>query len=282
MDKVDIGGAAAAGRPRVPPMQTIVFEENSGPRLVVNGQEVSPANGSGAVDAVTVAPVDIPERVRFAAGPGVSGVAYPDDHPANLPDFELDEGSGAIILKPGQRVPTATVLGDVRTGYVTGQAGDRAVTRGNRSQQPPAQPQTPAQAAEDLLNQLALEEEEMSAPRPTPHAVDTVGDPLIEVVYSTPWGKMVAYYHKVVRTEDNRWLILVVDNRAASRERFIPTPVVTQGQDGVDRYATIPIIVTGKDKREERMEVTPLNMLFTVDSYDFMVLAVSPGAPKEA
>lgn len=279
MDKVDIGGAAAAGRPRVPQMQTIIFGDNGGARLEVRGKEVVPSGLNDAVDAAAVMPTAIPERVRFAAGPGVSGIAYPEDHPANLPEFDLDEGSGAIVLKPGQRVPVATVLGDVRTGYITGQAGDRAVTRDNRSRNQPPQQPAPVQTADDLLHQLALEEEESGVAPAALHAVDAVGDPLIEVVYSTPWGKMVAYYHKVVRTD--RWLVLVVDNRAASRERFIPTPVATQGDDGVERYATIPVIVTGKDKREERMEVTPLNMLFTVDCYDFMVLAVSPGAPKE-
>ena len=95
-------------------------------------------------------------------------------------------------------------------------------------------------------------------------AKDSAGDPLIEVVYHTPVGAVASYYHRV--EHQGRWLVLAVDNTQPAKQRFIPK----LGED----KKPIEVAITGKDRQSTRMQVIPIDLQFTLDNYDFLVLLV--------
>jgi len=230
MDVVDIGGAAKGGRPRIPKMQTVVFNDAGVAAVDSNGAVVSDV---AAPDARNVVYSDIndPKVMRAMRG---SSPAYPDDHPANNADKEQD-ADGAIILKKGEKLSdgfaVGAKLGDVREGYSKGRVGvvDNVEAK-----------QEVADELDEMLNNMAIEENAKPLAS-TPVAVDN--------------------------------LVLLIDNRAAAKQRFIPQ--VVKGEDGT--VTPIELIVTGKDKQENVLHVIPLNMQFTVANYDFMVLMLVGG-----
>jgi len=254
MDVVDIGGAAANGRPKIPPIQTVAFTDDGSGVVALNSKGI--IVDRDAPDAKVISRGEVSAKAARAAKGSL--VAYPEDHPANRDDLEQD-ADGALVINKGQKVSVGpAVLGDVRKGYKTGGVDG---TVGNESSG------EKLQEVDQLLNELAAEEELIPLAKQQT-AVDNIGEPVIEVVFQTPFGAMASYYHKVV--EAGKWLILIVDNRGAAKQRFIPKLV----EDGAGGYQAIDIIVTGSDSKENPMRVLPLDMFFTVDNYDFMVMSI--------
>jgi len=251
MDVVDIGGASKRGRPKVPPMQTVVFGDE-GEKLV---NEAGMETDRRAPDDIRKAGATISDRVKTAVASDGAVVAYPDDHPANDPDIEVLP-TGGLKLRKGQNVPGIGVgakLGDVREGFTNGQEGEEE--------------QKPLPDAMDVLTgQLEeLEKQESLDLSAVPVAKDNSGTPLVEVVFHTPFGAMVSYYHIV--KQDGQWLILVVDNTQPAAQRFIPKPVTEDGKS-----KAVDITVTGADNQEQHLRATPLGLQFTMQHYDFVVL----------
>jgi len=130
------------------------------------------------------------------------------------------------------------------------------------------------------LNTLETEEKKMWDTPPVQQPVapadliakSDAGVPLIEVEFHLDFGAVIGYYNKVEK--QGQWLIFVVDNTTPARQRFVPN--ITLDQD--KRPKSLDIVVTGKDRKPNRLVVTPLGIQFTVDHYDFMVMRVPPEA----
>lgn len=186
---------------------------------------------------------EVPLAVQKAIAPGATA-AYPDEHPAGAGHLKVD-GEGRLIVPKGQTV-TKSLL-------------ERG--RDISAQKP--------QSREDKQKQLdaILEEEARDASAPVV-ARSEAGIPVIEVMFQTDIGAIIGYFHKVV--QQGNWLILVSDNRAPAQSRFIPMP--RENPDGT--HLTFDLVITGADKRSNRVKATPLGIQFTVDQYDFIVMLI--------
>lgn len=186
----------------------------------------------------------VSEAVQKSVVPGAT-VAYPDTHPAVA--GHLTQGSdGALIVGQGQTATPKSVLSKHRGVNTT------AVREKNEQQ----------------LDELLAAEEAPAKAQVAPVARSDEGHPLIEVIFNTALGAIVSYFHKVV--EDGSWLILVTNNRAPARMRFIPKPV--EGPDG--KHMTFDLVITGADKRMQKRKAMPLGIQFSVDDYDFVVMMI--------
>lgn len=242
IDRIDIGGAAARGRPQIPAPSTVVMDES----------------GFQVEDSKERKVVPIPERVQAAIEPGTQ-VAYPEDHPANNEDLEMD-GSGRLMPSKGQiltKPPEA--LGDVQKGFVTDQDSVK----------------------ENLRSLTALEEDEVdqtagvtAVPLPAPVVKEL---PQIEVTFHLEVGAFVSYYNKV--RQQGPWLILIANNHADGerRDRFIPRPM----KDADGRPVSMTLVITGEDSPANTIQAIPLGMQFTVDEYDFVVMMMVEESEEE-
>jgi hypothetical protein len=131
-----------------------------------------------------------------------------------------------------------------------------------------AQPTDDAQRREDILRELGELEAEREQQPATPPAANEAGTPLIEVVFDTPMGAIVSYYHEVV--ESGPWLVLITDNRRPAQQKFVPK--VKYDENGNMDKTPIKLTITGKDREEHARLARPLNMTFTVGDYDMTVL----------
>lgn len=237
LDTVDIGGAAAYGRPDMPPMVTV---DEAGTPLE------SPKRTPEVTPAVT------PEVARATASTpiGSASPAYPAEHPANTMDVSPD---GALILTKENEVrkfDKYTPLGDVQKGYVTGR---RKPMDGSAPDY-----QDAARELEKEVQQLQTQEDRS--------AKNTAGEPMIEVLFHLDIGVIASYHTKVV--ESDKWLILIDSADQASKQKFVPRPS--------DPPAPVDISIVGKDKQEQHRTVLPLGINFSVDDYDFFVMMVVP------
>jgi hypothetical protein len=184
---------------------------------------------------------EIPLEVQKAVAPGAQ-VAYPQEHPAVTSGLALDAG-GRMLAPKGSAV-VKSLLTHERVGPRT------TANREGRKQE---------------LDQLLAEEKE---PEDQNFARSATGVPVIEVIFQTEIGAIVGYFHKVV--QQGEWLILLTDNRAPAQAKFIPQP--RQNDDG--NWMMFDLIITGSDKKPERLRVKPLGMQFTVENYDFIVMSI--------
>lgn len=257
IDMVDIGGAAAMGRPRIGNIQTIVMDE-SGFSHVADNQGNIISNSMNA-DLLEVKYAETTKAVESSLHPGAKA-AYPDVHPANRSDIARSP-NGALIPDKGQALcQQPEALGDVRRGYVTGPINAPS----NVQPQPVVGTATPAYGYGQMpmLNKPASGDMNF--------AKDEAGEALIEVVYHTDIGAIATYYHRVEET--GKWLILIVDNTKAAKQRFIPKP----GRDSIE------LTITGKDKKENTLHVISLGIQFTIANYDFMVMMIDHEASERS
>ena len=237
LDTVDIGGAAAYGRPDMPAMVTV--DESGAPlEPVKRTPEDAPAVTPEVARATGSTPI------------GAARPAYPAEHPANTMDVSPD---GALILTKENEVrkfDKYKPLGDVQNGYVTGR---RKPMDGSTPDYEDA-----ARELEKEVQQLQVQEERS--------AKNVVGEPMIEVLFHLDIGVIASYHTKVV--ESDKWLILIDSADQASKQKFVPRPT--------DPPTHIEITIVGKDKKEVHRTVLPLGINFSVDGYDFFVMMVVP------
>lgn len=254
IDMVDIGGAAKHGRPTLPPVQTVDFQDDRVVAVSDDGKTI--VDHGDAPDGRIVQRVTEEVSAKVAMAAVGRQVAYPSSHPANRDDLKQEQ-NGALHPTNSQTVsPSPEALGDVRQGYVSGNLSKPSLS--------------PAQI-DNLRNDrpmgglgyLAPVEGE-SAPL---SAKDPVGTPVIEVCYETPIGIVVSYYHRVVQAKS--YLILITDNRFPAQQRFILKPPIP----GSESLST-PAVITGKDRNSTKLAVIALGIDFTVDNYDFSVLMI--------
>jgi hypothetical protein len=234
MDQADIGGAASQGRPVVPDPTTVEYDENGDEILEPMGKPVAKV---------------IPDAVQRNVMAGTD-VAYPDAHPAASGRFQLDPkgnlivGKGQIMSRPNHEASIDILTNDTprEVKPVTREEKERALDAAVGAQ-------APAVSAVST-------------------AKNEAGAPLTEVVFHTPYGASVYYYHKA--QVQNPWLILVSDNSRPAQPRFFPKPF--DAPDG--SKGTLDVVITGADKRQVKFEVVPLGLQFTIDSYDFCVLMI--------
>jgi hypothetical protein len=237
IDRVDIGGAAKRGRPQIPAASTVVMDEAGYQVVEKNAREEVP----------------VPDRVASAVEAGTQ-VAYPEDHPANNEEIELDAkgrlmpGKGQILTKPPE------ALGDVQRGFVSDQKTVLSEMK----------------KADAVLNELEQQEVDQAGTA-VPVAESSVAAakplPMIEVTFHLEIGAIVSYYNKVV--QQGQWLILIVDNRGDRRDRFIPRP--REGEAGPE---AMTLVITGEDRTPNQVTAIPLGIQFAVDEYDFVVMMV--------
>ena len=255
MDTIDVGGASAGGRPEMPAIVTV---DESGAELQGTGY----TSDAPVPEKKTATPNEKVQRAVSSTPLGHASAAYPDTHPANREDVELDP-SGGLILPKGHNIPVAMPLGDIRQGYVTGPR-NAPVNNGAGT--------TPPAAIDESMAELTAKLELMSAPTPAesllsaPVAHNEVGAPLIEILYHLDIGVVVSYHSKVV--EQGRFLIFIDDNTLPAKQKFIPKP----GDD----TNVLDVTITGSDKIEQPRRIRPLGINFTVDNYDFFVMLLAP------
>jgi len=227
IDVVDIGGAARGGVPVIPEARDADgFDDDEGELLTL---PVKPE-------------ADIPDAIKKSVVPGAA-VAYPNTHPAVTSGLEQDLNGGIIVPK-GQSLTPKSVI-------TTPRKANKSAVREESNKQ---------------LDELLLEEEQDASGQVGAIAKSADGTPLIEMVFHTPLGAIVSYFHKVVQSGD--WLILVSYARAPAQSKFIPQPV--ENPDG--SYMVFDISITGADKHTQRVSAQPLGLQFTVDDYDFVVM----------
>lgn len=246
MDNVDIGGAAAHGRPAMPAMTVIDVASGD-----LNGT-MYPGN------VLTAKKPPVP-TVNSLFGPAAA--MYAADHPANAEGVEQVDGAIKLTRSSEtRRIDLYKPLGDIREGYVTGPRVD--------GQAKPAEDTEVVLAT--LKRELAAAEQSADAGRDTAH--DDEGAPLIEVLYHLDIGVLASYYSQVV--EQDRWLVFVDDTKRPAAQKFIPKPL-PEGSE------PLKITITGSDRVESHRRIVPLGINFSLGRYDIFVTMLAPDGESE-
>lgn len=254
MDTVDIGGAAANGRPAMPPITTV--DENGKTLYDESAYSNQGPPAAGEPESVSDAVRRATERTPI----GGATPAYPENHPANRDDANLDADGVLVIAGRGStKSDMYRPLGDVRKGYVTGPRVDGTEVQSTA--------QDKAAVMAELTQEVATLE---AAARSTAH--NELGRPLIEVLFHLDIGVVASYHSHVI--EQDRWLIFVDDTNQPATQKFIPKP---DGQSA----EPINITVTGADKQPQQRSIRPLGINFTLGNLDIFVTMVVQPATEE-
>lgn len=265
METVDIGGAASNGRPRMPVMTTVEFTDDGTLTRVRDTAYDAVQDVSYEAGAAPPKP-QISDAVRQASHPGAQ-ILYPEEHPAN--DAEIALGGG-ILVKRGYNPKVGKPLGDVRTGYVTGQRKEAVY---------PEQVTTPMEEATEQQNSVDYEEEiaklkeEVATAKESdrPNVMENqVGEPVIKASFTTDMGTIASYYHLV--EHQGNLLILATNNEAPVSQTFVPK----SSKDDNDSPKPLKVEVQiEKDGPYKEFTVVVLDVNFTIGIYDVVVLLVT-------
>lgn len=264
MDVVDIGGASAKGVPPIPAIETISFD-NAGMIIKTDfkGTPLKQISSNGPADLQTRNVTNIPENVAKAAHE-YSTVAYPDLHPGNRTDLKRSP-TGALVVGVNDKLSLGPENGDSRGDVSNKEFKNNLTILGAEFSYG-----TKAATQSDVLSAFEKEENEIKPSLGAELiAKSDSGVPLIEVIFDTSIGMIASYYNKVVCS--GPWIILVVDNRNSAKQRFIPKA----DYDDNGKVKFMRLVITGKDKQESIIHAAPINMVFTIDNYDMVVMMLS-------